>query len=94
MGCYNLFQFCLFLGIYFLWISSPNFLSDLFVEHVFSKHGLPDNIVTYRFLLFVSSFWTPFCQHLNIQQNLSTTYHTESNQQTERFNRILKQYLQ
>ncbi|KNZ61429.1 transposon Tf2-11 type 2, partial [Puccinia sorghi] len=45
-SCYKLFQSRLFLGIPSLWISPPNFLSDLFIEHVFSKHGLPDNIVS------------------------------------------------
>ncbi|KNZ60783.1 uncharacterized protein VP01_15012g1, partial [Puccinia sorghi] len=59
-------------------------LADLFVEHVFSKHGLPDNIVSNCGSLFVSSFWTSLCQHLKIQRNLSTAYHPESDGQTER----------
>ncbi|KNZ61877.1 putative retrotransposon nucleocapsid protein, partial [Puccinia sorghi] len=64
-------------------------LADLFIKHVFSKHGLPDNIVSDRSSLFVSSFWTSLCQHLKIQQNLSTAYHPESDGQTERVNQIL-----
>ena len=68
-------------------------LADLFVEHVFSKHGLPDNIVSDRGSLFVSSFWTSLCQHLKIKRNLSTAYHPESDGQTERVNQILEQYL-
>jgi len=68
-------------------------LADLFVEHVFLKHCLPDNIVSDRGSLFVSSFWTSLCQHLKIRRNLSTAYHPESDGQTERVNQILKQYL-
>ncbi|KNZ58963.1 hypothetical protein VP01_1826g4 [Puccinia sorghi] len=56
-------------------------LSDLFFKHVFSKHGLPDNIAS-------------LCQQWKIQRNLSTAYHPESDRQTERVNQILKQYLQ
>ncbi|KNZ62742.1 uncharacterized protein VP01_12289g2, partial [Puccinia sorghi] len=41
-------------------------LADLFIEHVFLKDGLPDNIVSNRGSLFVSSFWTFFFQHLKI----------------------------
>ncbi|KNZ48621.1 retrotransposon nucleocapsid protein, partial [Puccinia sorghi] len=50
-------------------------LTDFFVKHVFSKHGLPDNIVSNHGSLFLSSFWTSLFQHLKIQRNLSTAYH-------------------
>ncbi|KAI7967784.1 hypothetical protein MJO29_001061 [Puccinia striiformis f. sp. tritici] len=68
-------------------------LANLFVESVFSKHGLPSNIVSDRGSLFVSSFWTNLCQQLKIVRNLSTAYHPESDGQTERVNQILEQYL-
>ncbi|KNZ55584.1 uncharacterized protein VP01_2643g3, partial [Puccinia sorghi] len=54
---------------------------NLFVKHVFLKHGLPDKIVN-------------DCGSLFIQRNLSTVDHPESDGQTERFNQIIKQYLQ
>ena len=68
-------------------------LANLFVEFVFSKHGLPSNIVSDRGSLFISSFWTNLCKKLNIVRNLSTAYHPESDGQTERVNQILEQYL-
>lgn len=68
-------------------------LAKLFVEFVFSKHGLPTNIVSDRGSLFISSFWTSLCECLKVSRNLSTAYHPESDGQTERINQILEQYL-
>ncbi|KNZ57881.1 uncharacterized protein VP01_204g6 [Puccinia sorghi] len=48
-------------------------LAELFVEHVFSKHGLPDNIVSDRGSLFVSSFWTS----LYIPSSTQSTCHLQ-----------------
>ncbi|MBW0574030.1 hypothetical protein O181_113745 [Austropuccinia psidii MF-1] len=41
-------------------------LAQIFISHVFSKHGLPVSIVSDRGYLFVSSFWTNLCQQLKI----------------------------
>ena len=68
-------------------------LANLFIEFVFSKHGVPQDIISDRGSLFISSFWTAFCDSLKIKRNLSTAYHPESDGQTERVNQILEQYL-
>jgi len=73
--------------------ADANELANLFVEHVFSKHGLPNDIVSDRGSLFVSAFWTALCDTLKITRNLSTAYHPETDGQTERINQILEQYL-
>ncbi|MBW0499942.1 hypothetical protein O181_039657 [Austropuccinia psidii MF-1] len=69
-------------------------LAQIFISHVFSKHGLPVSIVSDRGSLFVSSFWTNLCQQLKISRDLSTAFHPETDGQTERVNQILEQYLQ
>jgi hypothetical protein len=69
-------------------------LAWLFIQHVFSKHGLPADIISDRGKLFVSKFWTSLCTALDIQSNLSTAYHPETDRQTERVNQSLEQYLQ
>ncbi|MBW0580917.1 hypothetical protein O181_120632, partial [Austropuccinia psidii MF-1] len=68
-------------------------LAQIFISHVFSKHGLPVSIVSDRGSLFVSSFWTQLCQQLKISRDLSTSFHPETDGQTERVNQILEQYL-
>lgn len=73
--------------------ASSEDLANLFIEYVFLKHGLADNIVIDCGSLFVSSFWTLLCQHLKITRNLSTVYNPETEGQTKQFNQILKQYL-
>ncbi|MBW0543822.1 hypothetical protein O181_083537 [Austropuccinia psidii MF-1] len=68
-------------------------LAQIFINPVFSKHGLPGSIVSDRGSLFVSSFWTQLCQQLKISRDLSTSFHPETDGQTERVKQILEQYL-
>ena len=68
-------------------------LADLFIRHIFSKHGCPVDIVSDRGSKFTSHFWTALSQALKIQQSLSTAYHPETDGQTERINQILETYL-
>ncbi|MBW0499946.1 hypothetical protein O181_039661 [Austropuccinia psidii MF-1] len=68
-------------------------LAHLFIKNIFSKHGLPSTIVSDRGSIFVSSFWTNLCKQLKISRDLSTSYHPETDGQTERVNQILEEYL-
>ncbi|MBW0562349.1 hypothetical protein O181_102064 [Austropuccinia psidii MF-1] len=68
-------------------------LAHLFIKNILSNHGLPSSIVSDTGSLFVSYFWTNLCQQLNISRDLSTSYHPETDGQTERVNQILEQYL-
>lgn len=68
-------------------------LANLVFAHVFKLHGLPDSIVSDRGPQFVSKFWKHLLQHLQIERNLSSARHPESDGQTERVNQILEQYL-
>jgi hypothetical protein len=68
-------------------------LAQHFIMHVFSKHSLSNDIVSDRGHLFISKFWKSLCSALDIQVNLSTAYHLETDGQTECINQILEQYL-
>ncbi|MBW0532982.1 hypothetical protein O181_072697 [Austropuccinia psidii MF-1] len=68
-------------------------LSQIFIIHVFSKHGLPIITVSDRASLFFSSFWTQLCQQLKISRDLSTAFHPETGGQTESVDHILEKYL-
>jgi transposase InsO family protein len=58
-------------------------LADLFVRHVFSKHGIPNDIVSDRGSKFTSTFWIALSNALKIKQSMSTAYHPETDGQTE-----------
>ncbi|MBW0484674.1 hypothetical protein O181_024389 [Austropuccinia psidii MF-1] len=68
-------------------------LAQIYIKHVFSKHGLPVSIVCDTGSLLVSSFWTQIFQQLKISRDLSTAFHPDTDEQTERVNQILEQYL-
>src|SRR4051794_33668941 len=67
--------------------------ADILVEHIISKHGIPNDIVTDRGSVFTAQFMKAFCEGLNIKQNMSTAHHPQSDGQTERTNQTLEQYL-
>ncbi|MBW0466560.1 hypothetical protein O181_006275 [Austropuccinia psidii MF-1] len=69
-------------------------LAQIFINHVFSKNGLPASIFSDREFSFVSSFWTQLCQKFKISRDLSTAFHPEIDGQIERVNQILEQSLQ
>ncbi|MBW0500186.1 hypothetical protein O181_039901 [Austropuccinia psidii MF-1] len=69
-------------------------LAQIFINNVFSTHGLPESICSDRGSLFVSSFWTQLCQQLKISRDLSMAFHPETDGQTEWVNHIPEQYLQ
>src|SRR5882724_5646512 len=69
-------------------------LAHIFLSQVFAKHGTPTDIVSYWGKHFILQFWRLLCQLLGIKANLSTSYHPETDSQTERVNQILEQYLQ
>ncbi|MBW0548520.1 hypothetical protein O181_088235 [Austropuccinia psidii MF-1] len=82
-------------------IFTPNYstitaldLAQIFISHAFSKNGVQIGIFSDRGSLFVSSFWTQLCLQLKISRDISTAFHPETDDQTERVNQILEQYLQ
>lgn len=68
-------------------------LAKLYLQHVFSKHGVPSNIVSNCSNKFTSAFWKDLNKALGIKQNLSTAYHPKSDGQTEQVNQVVKTYL-
>ena len=68
-------------------------VTTLFLCYVFAKYGTPSDIISDWGKHFTSLFWTSLCEILGIKGNLSTTYHPETDGQTEWVNQILEQYL-
>jgi len=74
-------------------ITSPE-LAKLFLLHVFSKHGVPAHVTSDRGTEFVSHFFQSLGKALDMHLHFTSSYHLESNGQTERSNQTLEQYLQ
>lgn len=73
-------------------ISAPE-TANLFLSNVFRLHGMPKDIVSDRGPQFVSQFWKHFFKLMQVNINLSSAYHPQSDGQTERVNQVLEQYL-
>ncbi|KAJ0885707.1 putative nucleotidyltransferase, Ribonuclease H [Helianthus annuus] len=64
-----------------------------FVANVVRLHGIPSTIVSDRDKIFISSFWQALFKLQGSVLCMSSSYHPQSDGQTEVVNRILEQYL-
>ncbi|KAJ7971607.1 Retrotransposon protein, putative, Ty3-gypsy subclass [Quillaja saponaria] len=55
--------------------------------------GVPKNIVSDRDSRFTGTFWSELFNLLGSQLNISSSYHSQTDGQTERFNDMLEEYL-
>ena len=67
--------------------------ASIFLKEVFSRHGLPKEIISDRETQFVSLFFSLLTKALDIKQCLSSAFHPQSDGQTERINQTLEHYL-
>jgi transposase InsO family protein len=68
-------------------------VADIFLKEVARLHGIPKTIVSNRDLEFTSNFWKGLFKRFGTNLNFSTTYHPESDGQTERVNRVIEDML-
>ena len=67
--------------------------AELFHDVVFVRHGMPKRIVSDRDSKFTSSFWDAFITFMGTTLGMSTSYHPQTDGQTERVNRVLNEAL-
>jgi IS30 family transposase len=65
----------------------------LFMDNIYKYHDLSDDIISDRGSLFTSKFWQLLFKILKVKIKLSSTYHPQTDGQTERVNQALEQYL-
>jgi transposase InsO family protein len=68
-------------------------IARLLMDNIYKNHGLPDDIISNRGSKFTSKFWQLLFKILKIKIKLSSAYHPQTNEQTERVNQVLEQYL-
>ncbi|KAK2981476.1 hypothetical protein RJ640_021917 [Escallonia rubra] len=83
---------------YASFITTPKYCSaedttQLFFKYVVKYWGMPQDIVSDRNSCFTGNFWTELFKLFGSQLSMSSSYHPESDGQTERFNSMLEEYL-
>ena len=68
-------------------------LAELFIKHVFSKHGVPSHVTSNQGTEFMSKFFRSLANALDIRLYFTLGYHPEADSQTEHTNQILEQFL-
>ena len=61
-----------------------------FIKNVFSLYKALSVIISNWSSQFISEFWVKFCKTLNIQHQLFTVFHPQTNRFTERMNNVIK----
>jgi hypothetical protein len=68
-------------------------LARIYLKEIVRLHGIPRKIVSDRGTQFTSKFWKGLQQAMGTKLDFSTTYHPQSDGQTERVNKILEDLL-
>src|SRR5258708_7103591 len=74
-------------------VNAPQ-VAQLFLIHVFSKHGVPVHVTSDRGSEFVQHFYHSLGKLLWMRLHFTSGYHPEGDGQTEHTNQVLEQYLQ
>jgi len=65
-------------------------MARMFFDNIVRLHGVPKRIVSDRDRRFISSFWQELWRLLGTKLAMSTSYHPQTDGQTERMNRTLE----
>ena len=73
-------------------ITTPQ-LAQLFLIHVFSKHGVPSHVTCDRGTEFISAFFRSLGELLDMEMHYTSGYHPSADGQTEWMNQTVEQYI-
>jgi hypothetical protein len=65
----------------------------LYAQHVFPHYGVPQKVISDCDPRFTAKLMCELCKQLRIDQNISSTYHPQTDGQSEWMNQWLEQYL-
>lgn len=81
---------------HFLALTHPYTTSSVakaFMKKIYKLHGRSTDIISYRGSGFINTFWQEFMKRLKVQLKLSTSYHLQTDGQTEVVNHSVEPYL-
>src|SRR5258705_8006847 len=67
--------------------------TQLFLEHIWHHHGLPEEVISDCGPAFISNFSHDLATLLGVKLTLSTSYHPQTDGQTEHVNQEIEVYL-
>ena len=67
--------------------------AEMLIQWVYWTHDLLSFIISDRGLQFIFILWKSLCKRLDINLRLSTVYHSQINNQSERVNQNIERYL-
>ena len=73
-------------------MDSPE-LATLFFKYVYPRFGLPERLISDRGSVYVSTFWRTITRLVGTETRYSTSYHPQTDGQTEVVNQWLETYL-
>src|SRR5258707_191933 len=68
-------------------------VAQLFLEHIWCHHGLPEEVISDCGPAFISNFSCDLTTLLGVKLTLSTSYHPQTDSQTECVNQEIEAYL-
>ncbi len=68
-------------------------LAKLFFKKIALRYEISSNIIIDKDNLFINAFWSEICYHVKMKQRLSIIFHSQTDDQTEQQNQMLKHYL-
>jgi transposase InsO family protein len=68
-------------------------VAQVCVDQIYKLHGLPKIIISDRDKVFTSIFWQQLFKLTDTTLNMSSSYHPQTDGQTERLNQCLETYL-
>jgi transposase InsO family protein len=68
-------------------------VATLYLRHVYPRFGIPKKVITNQDTQFTSKFAKGINKALNIQANMSTAYHLQTDGQSERTNQSLEIFI-
>jgi hypothetical protein len=68
-------------------------IAEIFMKEIFRLHGIPKMVISDRDVKFTSAFWKELFAGLHTNLNFNTSYHPQTDGQTERTNQIIEDML-
>jgi hypothetical protein len=68
-------------------------ISNIFMKYIFKLHGMPKKIISERDKKITSNFWKYLFSRFETKFIFGTSYHPQTNEQTERVNQVLEDML-